>query len=44
MDDTVSARKARVTEAAVAQGLIGGDVLLAGFVDVESVRQVVGGP
>ncbi len=42
MDDTVSALKARVTEAAVAQGLIGGDVLLAGFVDVESVRRVVG--
>ena len=41
MDDVVSERKARVAEAAVAQGLLGGETLLAGFVDVAAVRAVV---
>jgi diaminopimelate decarboxylase len=42
MDDTVSPHKARVAEAAVAQGLLGGDVLLAGFVDTDGIRRAVG--
>ncbi|MFL5333343.1 MAG: diaminopimelate decarboxylase [Geminicoccaceae bacterium] len=42
MDDGVGARKARATEAAVTQGLLGGERLLAGFVDVTGVRETVG--
>lgn len=41
MDDSVSPRKARVTAAAVAQGLLGGERLLAGFVDVGAVAEAV---
>ena len=41
MDDTVSARKTRVVAAALAQDLLGGERLLAGFVDVEAVGEVV---
>ena len=43
MDDTISDCKATVAAAAVAQGLLGGEVLLAGFVDVGSVRAAVAG-
>ena len=42
MDDTVSERKARVAQVAVGQGLLGGETLLAGFVDVAGVQDVVG--
>ena len=42
MDDTVCERKALVAQAAVAQGLLGGDTLLAGFVDLGGMRQAVG--
>ena len=41
MDDTVSAAKTRVVTAALAQDLLGGERLLAGFVDVEAVGEVV---
>ena len=42
MDDTVCERKALVAQAAVAQGLLGGETLLAGFVDLGGMRQAVG--
>ena len=42
MDDTLSECKALVVQAAVTQGLIGGDTLIAGFVDVAGVQGVVG--
>ena len=41
MDDLVSPRKAQVTAAAVTQGLLGGERLLAGFVDVGAVAEAV---
>jgi diaminopimelate decarboxylase len=41
MDDTVSTRKACVAQAAVTQGVLGGERLLAGFVDAEGVRLAV---
>jgi diaminopimelate decarboxylase len=42
MDDTLSARKAAVARAAVANGLVGGETLLAGFVDLGGMRSAVG--
>ena len=42
MDDGVSPLKARAAEAAVTQGLLGEERLLAGFVDVAGVRHAVG--
>lgn len=41
MDDAVFPRKAGVASAAVAQGLLGGDRLLAGFVDMDGVAEAV---
>lgn len=41
MDDSVSPRKARVASAAVAQGLLGDERLLAGFVDTGAVAEAV---
>ncbi len=41
MDDTVSARKAEVAAAAVAQGLLDTERLLAGFVDLAGVGEQV---
>lgn len=41
MDDAISERKAQVAQAAVANGLLGEETLLAGFVDVTAVRTVV---
>jgi diaminopimelate decarboxylase len=43
MDDTISERKARVAQAAVGQGLLGDETLLAGFVDVAGVPKVIDG-
>ena len=42
MDDTLSERKAAVAQAAVAQGLLAGETLLAGFVDLDGMRGAVG--
>jgi diaminopimelate decarboxylase len=42
MDDTLSERKASVAQAAVAQGLLAGETLLAGFVDLDGMRGAVG--
>jgi hypothetical protein len=42
MDDTLSDRKSAVAQAAVMQGLLGRDTLLAGFVDLAGMRGVVG--
>ncbi len=42
MDDTLSPRKAAVAQAAVAQDLLGGEILLAGFVDLGGMRAAVG--
>jgi diaminopimelate decarboxylase len=41
MDDTLSDRKARVAQAAVAQGLVGDETLLVGLVDVAGARSVI---
>jgi diaminopimelate decarboxylase len=41
MDDTVGASKALVAQAAVARGLLGGETLLAGFVDLGGMREAV---
>ena len=42
MDNGVSPLKARAAQAAVAQGLLGEERLIAGFVDVAGVRHAVG--
>ena len=42
MDDTLSERKAAVAQAAVAQGLLAGEILLAGFVDLDGMCGAVG--
>jgi diaminopimelate decarboxylase len=41
VDDRISARKEAVTRAAVKQGLVNEDRLLAGFLDVEGIRQTI---
>ncbi|MGD9508121.1 MAG: diaminopimelate decarboxylase [Geminicoccaceae bacterium] len=41
MDDTLSDRKALVAGAALAQSLVGGETLLAGFVDTAGVRSAI---
>jgi diaminopimelate decarboxylase len=41
VDDSISHRKAAVMEAAVQQGLLGEDHLLAGFLDVDHIQQTV---
>ena len=41
MDDRISARKEAVTRAAVKQGLVGEDRLLAGFLDVGGIKQTI---
>ena len=41
MDDRISAHKEAVTRAAVRQGLLNDDRLLAGFVDVDGIRRTV---
>jgi diaminopimelate decarboxylase len=41
MDDGLGQLKARASEAAVSQGLLGGERLLAGFVDIAGVRDTV---
>lgn len=42
MNDSISANKAAVVQSAVARGLLGGETLLAGFVDLDGMRRAVG--